>query len=116
MSNPRDVKLAGSVHLGGITRKTAAANGEAFEGGPQMLEISRDGKRVYFTNSLYSTWDDQFYPDGMSGATVMVNVDHNGGMALDEKFCLKFPDGYRSHQIRLEGGDCSTGSFCYPSV
>ena len=23
-------------------------------GGPQMVEISRDGKRVYFTNSLYS--------------------------------------------------------------
>jgi methanethiol oxidase len=32
-------------------------------GGPQMVEISRDGKRVYLTNSLYSTWDDQFYPD-----------------------------------------------------
>ena len=116
VSNPRDVKLAGSVYLGGITRKTAAANGEAFEGGPQMLEISRDGKRVYFTNSLYSTWDDQFYPDGVPGAMVMVNADQNGGMALDEKFCLKFPDGYRSHQIRLEGGDCSTDSFCYPSV
>jgi selenium-binding protein 1 len=27
-----------------------------------MVEISRDGKRVYWTNSLYSTWDDQFYP------------------------------------------------------
>lgn len=29
-----------------------------------MVEISRDGKRVYWTNSLYSTWDNQFYPDG----------------------------------------------------
>ena len=27
-----------------------------------------------------------------------------------------FPDGYRAHQIRLDGGDCSTDSFCYPSV
>ena len=27
-----------------------------------------------------------------------------------------FPKGMRSHQIRLEGGDCSTDSFCYPSV
>ena len=24
-------------------------------------------KRVYFTNSLYSTWDDQFYPEGVPG-------------------------------------------------
>ena len=35
---------------------------------------------------------------------------------LDEDFCVEFPDGYRSHQIRLEGGDCSTDSFCYPSA
>jgi len=116
VSDPRDVKLAGQFHVGGITRKTTHPNGETFEGGPQMLEISRDGKRVYFTNSLYSTWDNQFYPDGVPGAMVMVNVDQNGGMALDEKFQVKFPDGYRSHQIRLEGGDCSTDSFCYPSV
>jgi len=116
VSDPRNVKLAGSVHIGGITRKKAHPNGEIFAGGPQMLEISRDGKRVYFTNSLYSTWDDQFYPDGVPAAMVMVNVDQNGGMELDQKFRVKFPDGYRSHQIRLEGGDCSTDSFCYPSV
>ena len=30
-----------------------------------MVEVSRDGKRVYFTNSLYGAWDDQFYPDGV---------------------------------------------------
>ena len=34
-------------------------------GGPQMVEVSRDRKRVYFTNSLYGAWDDQFYPDGV---------------------------------------------------
>ena len=26
---------------------------------------------------------------------------------------MSFPDGYRAHQIRLEGGDCSTDLFCY---
>ena len=36
-----------------------------------MVEISRDGKRVYWTNSLYSTWDNQLYPDGVPGAEVM---------------------------------------------
>ena len=67
-------KLAGSVHVGGIARRTAHPNGKAFGGGPQMVEISRDGKRVYWTNSLYSTWDDQFYPDGVPGAMVKADV------------------------------------------
>ena len=47
---------------------------------------------------------------------VMANVGPNGGLTLDEEFCVSFPKGYRAHQIRLEGGDCSTDSFCYPSA
>src|SRR5262249_12413673 len=116
VTNPRSLKLAGSVHVGGIVRKTMHPGGKAFAGGPQMVEISRDGKRVYSTNSLYSTWDNQFYPDGVAAAMVMANVGSTGGMALDEKFWVQFPAGYRSHQIRLEGGDCSSDSFCYPSA
>ena len=50
------------------------------------------------------------------GAMVMANVGENGGLELDKDFYIEFPKGYRSHQIRLEGGDCSTDSFCYPSV
>ena len=44
--------------------------GKVYAGGPQMVEISRDGKRVYWTNSLYSTWDNQFYPDGVPGPSL----------------------------------------------
>ncbi len=55
VTDPMAPKLAGSVHIGGIARRTPHPNGSAFGGGPQMTEISRDGKRVYFTNSLYST-------------------------------------------------------------
>ena len=81
-----------------------------------MTEISRDGKRVYFTNSLYSRWDAQFYPDGVPGVQVMCNVGDNGGITLDPKFYVDFGAEYGAHQIRLEGGDCSTDSFCYPSA
>jgi methanethiol oxidase len=35
-----------------------------------------------------------------------------GGMHLDAAFHPEFA-GHRSHQIRLEGGDCSTDSFCF---
>ena len=116
VSDPMNPKLAGKVEIGGIVKKTKHPNGQDFGYGPQMVEISRDGKRVYWTNSLYSTWDDQFYPGDRGAAMVMAHVGDNGGLTLDEKFWTEFPEGYRSHQIRLEGGDCSTDSFCYPSV
>ena len=32
-------------------------------GGPQMLQLSLDGKRLYVTTSLFSSWDQQFYPN-----------------------------------------------------
>ena len=116
VSDPMNPELVGSVHIGGITRRAAHPSGADYKGGPQMVEISRDGKRVYWTNSLYSTWDDQFYPDGVPAAMVKADVGDDGGLTLDEGFYVEFPDGYRSHQIRLEGGDCSTDSFCYPSA
>ena len=116
VSDPTKAELAGSVHIGGITRRTPHPNGKAFGGGPQMVEISRDGKRVYWTNSLYSTWDDQFYPDGVPGARSWPMRSPDGGIELARDYWVNFPDGYRSHQVRLDGGDCSTDSFCYPSA
>ena len=38
-------------------------NGKRVEGGPQMIQLSLDGKRLYVTTSLYSKWDKQFYPN-----------------------------------------------------
>ena len=40
----------------------------------------------------------------------------DGGLELARDYWVNFADGYRAHQIRLDGGDCSTDSFCYPSV
>ena len=115
VTDPMQPRLAGSVSVGGIVNHTAHPSGKAIGGGPQMVEISRDGKRVYFTNSLYSTWDDQFYPEGVPGAMLMARPKIGGGIELDRDFCVDFENGYRAHQVRLEGGDCSTDSFCYPS-
>jgi selenium-binding protein 1 len=77
-----------------------------------MVEISRDGKRIYFTNSLYSPWDDQIYPDGLKSWMVKLDADPKGGMKLDERFFVEF-DGLRAHQVRLGGGDASSDSYCY---
>ncbi|SDJ93915.1 selenium-binding family protein [Microbulbifer yueqingensis] len=115
VSDPFNPKLAGKVVIGGIVNKAPhPRSADPLLGGPQMVEISRDGRRVYFTNSLYSTWDDQFYPDRMGGWMVKVDVDPDGGIQLDPDFFVDFGET-RVHQIRLEGGDSSTDSFCYPS-
>ncbi|HEU0223472.1 MAG TPA: selenium-binding protein SBP56-related protein [Paracoccaceae bacterium] len=116
VSEPRKPKKAGSVRLGGIVQKSPQPNGKPFGGGPQMIEISRDGRRVHVTNSLYSSWDGQFYPEGFAGAQVVALAGPDGGIKLDERFSVEFPAGYRAHQVRLEGGDCSTDSFCYTSA
>jgi selenium-binding protein 1 len=116
VSDPMKPELAGSVRIGGVAEHTPHPSGKPFGGGPQMVEVSRDGKRIFFTNSLYSTWDDQFDPDGVPGAMVMGKAQPDGGLELDRGFFVDFESGYRSHQVRLEGGDCSTDSFCYPSA
>ncbi|MCI0624263.1 MAG: selenium-binding family protein [Acidobacteria bacterium] len=114
VSDPFNPKLTGSVHLGGIVRRTPHPKkpDQPLNGAPQMVEVSRDGRRVYFTNSLYYAWDEQFYPDGVRGWMVKLNADAAGGLSIDSDFFAEF-DGYRSHQIRLEGGDCSSDSYCY---
>jgi selenium-binding protein 1 len=81
-------------------------------GAPQMVEISRDGRRVYFTNSLYGSWDQQFYPEGVRGWIAKLDVAANGDMAFDPVFFQQF-DGLRPHQVHLEGGDASSDSYCF---
>jgi selenium-binding protein 1 len=114
VSDPFNPKLTGSVHLGGIVRRTPHPTrpDQPLNGAPQMVEVSRDGRRVYFTNSLYHAWDEPFYPDGIRSWMVKLNADPAGGLSVDPDFFVEF-DGYRSHQIRLEGGDCSSDSYCY---
>jgi selenium-binding protein 1 len=114
VSDPFKPVETGSVKLGGIVRRAAHPSkpGAALNGGPQMVEVSRDGRRVYLTNSLYRSWDEQFYPDGVRGWLAKLDVNPNGGMKLDPKLFVEF-DGLRPHQVRLEGGDASSDSYCF---
>jgi methanethiol oxidase len=115
VADPFHPELTGSVHLGGIVRKTSHPKSGPLNGGPQMVEISRDGKRIYFTNSLYVSWDAQFYPEGIRGWATMLEVKPEGGMTLDPTFFVEF-GAERPHQIRLQGGDASSDSYCYPGA
>ena len=115
VSDPFEPRLVGSVHIGGIVRRTShpSDTDRPLNGGPQMVEVSRDGRRVYVTNSLYSPWDAQFYPDGIRGWMAKLDVEADGGISFDRDFLVEFEDGLVPHQVRLEGGDASSDSFCY---
>lgn len=112
VSDPFAPHLTGTIELGGIARGTDHPSGRPWGGGPQMVEVSRDGRRVYGTNSLYGAWDPQFYPAGIPGAMFKADADPDGGLTLDPGFHVEF-GSQRAHQIRVEGGDCSTDSFCF---
>ena len=111
VTDPFKPKKTGSVHLGGITRKAAHPKSGPLNGGPQMVELSRDGKRIYLTNSLYGSWDAQFYPEGVRSWATLINAREGGGLDLDAGFFTEFEQ--RTHQVHLEGGDASSDSYCY---
>ena len=108
ISDPANPKLTGQVWLGGVLQPVYM-NGRKLEGGPQMLQLSMDGRRLYVTNSLYSSWDNQFYP-GLKSWMLKIDCDPNGGMKLDENFYVDFGTA-RAHEMHLPGGDCTTEIF-----
>jgi selenium-binding protein 1 len=88
--------------------------GKRVEGGPQMLQLSLDGKRLYVTTSLYSPWDKMFYPKIIEQGSVLLQIDVNteaGGLKLNDQFLVDF-DPYLAHEIRYPGGDCTSDIWC----
>jgi methanethiol oxidase len=80
-----------------------------------MLQLSLDGRRLYVTNSLYSSWDNQFYPKMAERGSHMLKLDCDttrGGLTLDERFFVDFgrePEGpARAHEIRFPNGDSTS--------
>mmetsp|Transcript_5074 Transcript_5074/g.14573 ORF Transcript_5074/g.14573 Transcript_5074/m.14573 type:complete len:475 (-) Transcript_5074:460-1884(-) len=132
ISDPLNPRHTGRVFVGGSIRKGSgvtvtdgefkdnqpeipAIRGRVPEGGPQMIQLSLDGKRLYVTNSLLSGWDKQFYPDMVKNGSQLlrINVDNvNGGLSIDEDFLVDFgkePDGpVLAHEVRFPGGDSSS--------
>ncbi|WP_159717089.1 selenium-binding family protein [Geminicoccus flavidas] len=115
ISDPANPKLTGQVWIGGMLGKAPEVNGHKVAGGPQMLQLSLDGKRLYCTTSLLSSWDAQFYPavDELGSCMVQIDCDtENGGMSINRDFFVDFgkePKGpARAHETRYPGGDCTS--------
>ncbi len=115
VSDPANPKLTGRVWCGGVLGKAKELNGRPITGGPQMLQLSLDGRRLYITNSLQSAWDNQFYPELKQRGSYLIQIDcdtERGGMKLNEKFFVDFgkePQGpARAHEMRFPGGDSTS--------
>jgi selenium-binding protein 1 len=115
VSDPAKPRLAGQLWLGGVLGKPAQVPGKKLTGGPQMLQLSLDGRRLYVTNSLFSSWDNQFYPQMAKQGSYLVAIDCDtakGGLSCDGRLFVDFgkePDGpVRAHEIRFPLGDSTS--------
>jgi methanethiol oxidase len=115
VSDPAKPKLTGQVWVGGVMGKGTEIAGKKRAGGPQMLQLSLDGRRLYVTNSLFGSWDNQFYPQIAKEGSYMLGVDcdaEKGGMRINEKLFVDFgkePDGpARAHEVRFPSGDSTS--------
>ena len=115
VSDPANPRLVGQVWLGGVIGNEAFIGDRKLRGGPQMLQLSLDGRRLYVTSSLHSAWDNQFYPDIARRGSFLLRIDcdtTDGGLAVDGSFHVDFgqePHGpARAHEMRFPDGDCTS--------
>jgi selenium-binding protein 1 len=115
ISNPSKPKLTGQVWVGGLLGKAPKIRDTQTRGGPQMLQLSLDGKRLYVTDSLFSTWDNQFFPKLGKQGSLLLQIDadtEKGGLKLNERFMVDFgnePNGpARAHEVRFPTGDSTS--------
>lgn len=115
VSDPAHPQLTGQVWCGGLLGKGGEVQSHQLQGGPQMLQLSLDGKRLYVTNSLFSTWDNQFYPELAKNGSYLLQIDcdtEKGGLQISNNFYVDFgkePAGpSRAHEMRYPGGDCTS--------
>jgi selenium-binding protein 1 len=115
ISDPAKPRLTGQVWIHGLLGKGGTIKGRKPTGGPQMIQLSLDGKRLYFTSSLYRSWDNMFYPEIAKQGSFMLMLDcdtTNGGLSWNKDFFVDFgaePGGpARAHEIRFPDGDCTS--------
>ncbi|KAF5942006.1 hypothetical protein HYC85_019648 [Camellia sinensis] len=125
--DPKNPGLIGQVWVEGLIQKGSSVLAEAddgttyqvdvpeikgkrLRGGPQMIQLNLDGKRLYVTNSLCGQWDHQFYPDVVKKGSHILQIDVNtekGGLAINQNFFVDFgsePDGPSiAHEMRYPG-------------
>ena len=115
VSDPENPRRADSISIGGYFGDVQSVGDREIVAGPQMVQLSLDGERLYWTTSLYSSWDNQFFPEEAERGSVMLKADvdpRRGTTKLDEEFLVDFGDveggPARAHEIRWPDGDCTS--------
>ncbi|CAI5449321.1 unnamed protein product [Caenorhabditis angaria] len=128
ISDPNNIHLTGQIYIGGSLHKNSGVTvldnlpipdpliikNHKIPGGPQMLQLSLDCRRLYVTTSLYKQWDSQFYPNLLENGACMVQVDigEDGKMTVNSDFLVDFGkiEGgpYLAHEMRYPGGDSTS--------
>ncbi|XP_016853823.2 methanethiol oxidase [Anolis carolinensis] len=132
ITDPHCPKLVGQVFVGGSLQKGGPVTvledpeldcqpdpfviqGKKVQGGPQTLQLSLDGARLFITTALYTPWDKQFYPELVRKGSVMLQLDVDtvrGGLSVNREFLVDFgqePFGpARAEEMRYPGGDCTS--------
>ncbi|XP_077177122.1 methanethiol oxidase-like [Paroedura picta] len=132
ITDPHCPRMVGQVFVGGSIPKGGVVTvledpeldcqpdpvviqGRRVYGGPTMLQLSLDGRRLYVTNGLFTPWDKQFYPEMVREGSVMLQIDVDtecGGFCVNEDFLVDFgkePFGpARAHEMHYPGGDCTS--------
>nr|XP_060614060.1 methanethiol oxidase-like [Anolis sagrei ordinatus] len=132
ITDPYCPKLVGQVFVGGSLEKGSPVTvledleldcqpdpfviqGKKVQGGPQMLQLSLDGTRLFVTYSIFTAWDKQFYPKQFKEGSIMIQLDVNtvqGGLKVRPEFLVDFghePFGpARAREMRYPGGDSTS--------
>ena len=113
ISDPSKPKLTGQVWVGGVLGKGPKFRERDLRGGPQMLQLA--------WTAGGSTSPTRCSPVGTTSSTrtcargcFRSTAHPNGGLALDSgsSSTSTTPDGpARAHEVRLQGGDCTTEIF-----
>ncbi len=107
VSDPTDPQLRSQVWLGetaGPRRRPSQGAAPAHRRSADAA-VLLDGERVYVTNSLYSTWDNQFYP-GLEGWMTKLDRQADGTYAIDPDFFIDF--------TKLSGGPARPHEYTCP--
>ena len=114
VSDPANPQLTVQVWLGGVLGREAVTRRRRRRStaARRCCRTQHGRRRLYVTNSLYSTWDNQFYP-GLKGWMTQARPPSRRQHALDPDFYVDFHEqaAGAAHEIHLPGGDCTTEIF-----
>ena len=114
VSDPANPKLTGQLWLGGVLGKPSDGRPRAARRTADAPALLRRPPTLRHQLALLDLGQ-PVLPGAALVAAARSNCDPNGGMEVDRDFFVDFhdrPDGpARAHEVRLQGGDCTTEIF-----